>query len=162
MKLNLGCGNRILPNYINIDNMKLEFKTGNFLNINVFDLPKYFKSNSIHEIRASHFFEHLTHSQIIKLLYICWDLLIPKGILHIIVPDFYSIMEIYQLKAQKRDFKDIDLLHIKIFNEEDETVHRSIWSKDIAKYYLEREGFYKIEVMRNLSEIELEFNCIKI
>lgn len=57
MKLNLGCGEKILDGYINYDKYPINDKV-KYLDIEQLPLP--FESNSIDEIYISHVIEHLT------------------------------------------------------------------------------------------------------
>ncbi len=168
LRLNLGSGGRLLPGYVNIDMLELDlFKkssigpTMEYLRADIFQLRKYFASETVDEVRASHFFEHLTHQQIITLLYHIWDLLKPKGRLVIVTPNFPEILRLYEVKHREGDFTDLDLLHTKIFNEEDETFHRSIWNSEIGHFYLTREGFYNHPKITFPSDEEIKFETNK-
>jgi predicted SAM-dependent methyltransferase len=82
-KLNLGCADDgQLEGYINLD---LNKDLPNVLAANALYLP--FKDNSMDEIYASHFLEHLTPIELDYELVECRRVLKPKGLFHIIVPD---------------------------------------------------------------------------
>jgi predicted SAM-dependent methyltransferase len=173
MKLNLGCRNNILERYVNVDFDELHFRVENpvqtkeeqdtlFLCADIMDIDLYFKAGTIEEIVANHFFEHLTHEQITKLLYKLWCLLMPGGMLKITTPDFYQLLCSYKEKHEKGDFSDVDILHIKVFDTEEESFHKTVWYYEIGKYYLEREGFFKVEDTTKPSRIEISFVAYKI
>lgn len=162
MKLNLGCHNIMRPGYVNIDRVKLPLlnlpEDITFLNIDAMHIDQYFLENSVSEVYASHFFEHLTHAQITELLFRIWGVLRVGGVLDITVPDFYGILTMYKEKHQKGLFSDLDLLHTRVFNvPEDENGHRSIWYKEIGEYYLLREDFFMPPEISHPSEIEIRF-----
>lgn len=164
IKLNLGSGGRWLPGYVNIDTIDFDLLEDppsdkvEYLKCNVFELRKHFLSDSVDEVYASHFFEHLEHADIIELLYIVWDIFREGGELRVVVPDFYTIMANYSEKHAAGNFSDLDLLHTKVFNCEEETFHKSIWSEQIGKHYLTREGFFAIEAVVCREE-EIVFQC---
>lgn len=57
LKLNLGCGDQILPGFVNVDQIK---KQG-ILNMDLNKLPLKFKTNSANYILISHVLEHLNN-----------------------------------------------------------------------------------------------------
>jgi predicted SAM-dependent methyltransferase len=173
MKINLGCRNNILEGYVNVDFNELHFEVGNrfqskeqpetiFLCANIMDIDLYFKAGSVTEIVANHFFEHLTHEQITKLLYKLWNLLTPGGMLKITTPDFYWLIRHYKEKHQREDFSDVDILNIKMFDTQEETFHKSVWYEEIGKYYIEREKFFCVLTINWPSPIEITFIAKKI
>jgi predicted SAM-dependent methyltransferase len=163
-KLNLGSGWRLLEDYINIDFLDLHFQpNAPYIKMDVFDLPLYFGSDSVDEVYASHFFEHLTHTQVLDLMYKIWDVLKPGGKLIIITPDFLETIKLYRDKQlSDGDFNDVDLLHTKIFNIEEETLHKSVWYDAIGKYYLTRENFYRVDEVSRPSNEEIKFVATKL
>jgi len=87
MKLNLGCGDRPLKGYINIDNRP---GVGD-VNEDVFTLPS-FSPQSVEEIAASHVLEHASYDRTHAVLQRWHELLVPGGILHVAVPDFDKVL----------------------------------------------------------------------
>ena len=79
MKLNLGCGRDKKEDYINIDSNP-KVKPDRIMEIPPLD----FEDNSIEEIRAHHFLEHI--KDIVELMNECWRVLKPGGIMDIVVP----------------------------------------------------------------------------
>ena len=76
MKLNLGCGKRIVPGYINIDD---DDHPGVDLIINIYNgLP--FEDNSVDKILASDFLEHIPQPKVIFVIDEIWRVLKPDGI----------------------------------------------------------------------------------
>jgi len=83
-KLNLGCGIKQEKGFINIDIKDF----GQELTLDLTNSKLPYKNNSITEIKATHFFEHLNQDQIIKLLNECHRV-IKKGCrLFIVVPSY--------------------------------------------------------------------------
>lgn len=81
MKLNLGCGMKYLQGYVNID-ISEKSKADLILDLENGKLP--YKDNSIDEIQAIQFLEHIRN--LIPLMNECYRVLAPKGVFHIIVP----------------------------------------------------------------------------
>jgi predicted SAM-dependent methyltransferase len=175
MKINLGCRNNIMKGYINMDIEELLFEIGSdprrnmleideteFLHGDAMNIDKYFRTGSVSEVIANHFFEHLTHEQVTILLYKIWCILEPGGLLKITTPDFYGLIKKYKRLHESKDFSDVDILHIKVFDTKEETYHKTVWYEDIGKYYLEREHFFEVTEIRHPSDIEVSFIAQKL
>jgi ubiquinone/menaquinone biosynthesis C-methylase UbiE len=91
MKLHLGCGDKILEGFINIDVRKL-----NGVDI-VTDITKLetIEDNSVELIYCSHVLEHFGRNVYKKVLENWYEKLKPDGILRIAVPNFESVVEYY-------------------------------------------------------------------
>ena len=82
-KINLGCGNDILPGYINVDRYNNIGKVD--LNCDVADLP--FKDNTIDEILTKHLIEHIPLNDIFKVISEWKRVLKIGGVLNLHLPD---------------------------------------------------------------------------
>jgi predicted SAM-dependent methyltransferase len=91
MKLHLGCGNKHIEGYLNVDIRKLD--SVDF----VCDIKKLteFEPNSIDVIYVSHVLEHIGRIEYKNVLSRWFELLKPNGILRIAVPDFEKVVEHY-------------------------------------------------------------------
>lgn len=91
MKLHLGCGEKYIKGFINVD-------IRNLATVDVIDditkLNK-FEKESVELIYASHVLEHIGRRQYMDVLKRWYDVLKPNGILRIAVPDFEKIVEHY-------------------------------------------------------------------
>jgi predicted SAM-dependent methyltransferase len=90
-KLHLGCGNRRLDGWINIDCIK--YNTVDIVG-DVSSL-EMIEDNSVDEIYASHVLEHFKRREICKVITKWYDKLKPNGMVRISVPSFESIVDIY-------------------------------------------------------------------
>lgn len=92
LRLHLGCGSKILNDWINIDAIWRP-------NVVVLPLPeglKSFENNSVEYIYTCHFLEHLQYpKKVIALLETCYSLLKPGGVMRIGVPDIEIIIRAY-------------------------------------------------------------------
>lgn len=114
IKLNLGCGGRLLPNYINIDldtidQLKLRYPTESFpegvktYQYDIFNLP--FPDGSVEEIRADSLLEHLSFLQEPMLFFEVKRVLKPGGIFIFSVPDFEETVRLWlNAKEEWKDF----------------------------------------------------------
>ena len=114
LKLNLGCGGRVLKNYINVDEDSLEtlkerYPTYTFdddiivRQYDIFNLP--FKNNSVDEIRADSLIEHLSFKEEPKFLYEMKRVLKVNGTFNFSVPDFnYLVKKWLQAEDDWKDF----------------------------------------------------------
>lgn len=95
MKLHLGCGDKILKGYINVD---IRPETGCDIVDDVTLLEK-FENNSADEIYACHVLEHFGRHQYFDVLKRWYDILKPGGLIRISVPDLGAV--IYQYYVQQ-------------------------------------------------------------
>lgn len=161
--LNLGSRNNLKPDAINVDLFEFTGETEKqYLCSDAFKLDTYFEAGSFSKITANHFMEHLTHEQLTKLMYILWMLLVPGGKLSVTTPDFYALINKYRKKQLEGDFSDADIIHLKVFDVEEETNHKSVWYDAIGCWYLERENFFRVDEITRPSDIEIQFNCTKL
>lgn len=99
IKLNLGCYDKQLPGFINID--AREDCSPDVID-NAFTLEK-FEKNSVDLIYASHLFEHLNYEQSITALERWYEILKPGGILRLAVPDFENLAKRYSYTGDIRE-----------------------------------------------------------
>ena len=90
-KLHIGCGEKYIPEWINIDATS---KVAD-MNINIHDLKKHFKENSIDEIYTCHTLEHFGRHEYMSVLKTSHYLLKNKGVITISVPDFHELISHY-------------------------------------------------------------------
>jgi len=82
LKLNLGCGEKFKPDWINVDAY-----APNALPLDLRE-PFPFDDNSAEIIYSEHFFEHLEYpKEATRFLKECWRVLSPDGTLSLVVPD---------------------------------------------------------------------------
>ncbi|MBN8554731.1 MAG: hypothetical protein J0L93_04730 [Deltaproteobacteria bacterium] len=90
MKVHLGCGDRYLDGYLNIDlptsdhSVMTQLKIDKIANVTELSFPKV----SIQEVRLHHLFEHFNRPQSFAFIAAWRSWLVPFGLLRIEVPDF--------------------------------------------------------------------------
>ncbi len=113
VRLNLGCGGRPLPNYINVDmdtleQIRLRYPNQEFsddlivVQYDIFNLP--YAENSVDEIRSEGLIEHLPFMDEPRFFYEVTRILKPGGILYLSTVDFEMAVE--QWLAAEDDWKD--------------------------------------------------------
>lgn len=153
-KLNVGCGGDLLPGYINIDMVDwtyfgneipedCEYRMMNALTIN-----RKFIKNSFAEIKADYFMEHLTPVEVSNILYQFHEVAIEGAMLRLLVPDITYILNNYGVNDSdgnwRKDLK-MNLLCYDIFNaDQNDTGHKSVWTKEIGEFYLTNEGLWEL------------------
>lgn len=138
IRLHLGSGNVNLQGWINIDARK-----DSHIHIIEKDFKlETFADNSISEIYLSHVIEHFTFEEINKLMDIFKRKLMKKGILRVSVPDFDSLIKIYQSSSNNIEKVEPILLggqeHIYNF-------HKSIFNKKKLISLFKIHGFKSIK-----------------
>lgn len=91
MKLHLGCGNKRIEGFMNVD-----IRPGNNVDIidNISELNSV-DNSSVELIYASHVLEHFGRHEYINVLERWYDLLKKGGKLRLSVPDFNKVVEMY-------------------------------------------------------------------
>jgi predicted SAM-dependent methyltransferase len=136
MKLHLGCGDKHIEGYINID---IRYLPGVDEVDNVARLRKY-KPNSISVIYASHVLEHFNRWEYMNVLERWYEILEPNGILRLGVPDFEEIVNYYQKT------KDLRAISGMLYGGQDyiENNHFWIWDFNTLKKELMCVGFKNV------------------
>jgi len=127
IRLNLGCGGRPLPEYINVDmdtleEIRLRYPNQKFdddivvLQSNLFNLP--YEDSTVDEIRADGLIEHLPFVDEPKFFKEVVRVLKPGGKLYLSTVDFEKTVKLW-LDA-KDDWKDF-------YRDDDEAIHEQHW-----------------------------------
>ena len=87
-KIDIGCGKNKEAFFVGIDiyNWKNIYPKGEFICGRIPGVLRKFKSNSVEEVRAHHFLEHLEQKVVIKTFNEIYRILKPNGIFKIYVP----------------------------------------------------------------------------
>lgn len=137
VKLNLGCYNRKLHGFINVDAMK-EFEPDIIDDVCVLSS---FKENSADLIYASHLLEHFSRHDTLKVLKRWYDILKFGGKLRISVPDFQKIARRY---IYTDDIEEVHgLLHAAQVNKYD--IHYISFDEKYLTKCLKSTGFKLVE-----------------
>lgn len=132
--INLGSGNYTSPEFLNID--AVPFKHTHMLG-EIQDLSR-FPSNTADMIYASHVIEHLPRHEIVASFKEWYRVLKPGGFLRFGVPDFDSLIEIYNANGKKIESIESQLLGQGVSGYDD---HHTIWNMAYAEKLLRAAGF---------------------
>lgn len=100
--LNLGCGNRYHPEWVNVD----FYSTGpGVISCNL-NLALPFDDNSFDAVYHSHLLEHFPKCYAPKFTGECFRILRPGGIIRVVVPDLEQIVRVYLNLLEKADQGD--------------------------------------------------------
>lgn len=146
LKLHLGCGEKYLEGYVNIDFPDTEqnvIKTKADVFSSMHDLS--YPENSVDEIRSHHLFEHFSRAEALKLLVRWRSWLKPGGLLIIETPDFSTSASFF-LTATSRKRKYQLSRHMFGSEEAGWATHKDHWDKEKYQYVLKRLGFNDIQV----------------
>jgi predicted SAM-dependent methyltransferase len=149
MKLHLGCGEKYLEGYVNIDFPDSEqsiIKTkADIYYKNMQELS--YGENSIDEIRSHHLFEHFSRAEALKLITRWRRWLKPGGVLVIETPDFTTSAAMFlQSFSLQRRFQLSR--HIYGSQEAGWAQHKDYWDKEKFVFVLSSLGFQSIKVRR--------------
>jgi hypothetical protein len=151
MKLHLGCGQRYLQGYTNIDlppeMHSLQNNALVDLYANIVELK--YPTDSISEIRLHHVFEHFTRPVALALLASWYSWLNTEGILHIEVPNFYR--QSLAILNPNASFSEqlLGIRHLFGSHEANWAVHCEGYSPQSLKYILEQYGYSIMEIREN-------------
>lgn len=91
MKIDIGCGNKVLDGF-----ERWDIKDGRKA------YPIELPDNSVEEIHASHILEHFPHRSTLSVLKEWVRVLKPGGLIQIAVPDFNKIIEVYKTEQASK------------------------------------------------------------
>ncbi len=172
-KINFGCGNNFLKDYLNIDvcipmiiheEDHLFVYEGELLN------PQSLPNDYFDSIKAQMVFEHIHPDVIPTVIYTMSCILKVGGEVHVTVPNFeyfiknYPVSSSKGLNIQKLQFLREAMFQLldPVFKSDYSTSHRghqSLWTLEIAKFWFESEGFLiKKSTTNNLI---LSFTAVK-
>lgn len=151
MKLHLGCGERYLEGYINIDfplskhsvqKKSVADKHEDILRLN-------YPENSIEEIRLHHVFEHFTRPIACALITKWYTWLKPNGVLRVEVPDFQRTARIIlnPLNISAKKFKAIR--HLYGSHEAKWAIHCEGYTPESLNLLLKMYWFKIIKITKN-------------
>ncbi len=151
MKLHLGCGQRYLEGYINIDfplsKHTVQRKSVADLYCDITKLT--YKPNSIEEIRLHHVFEHFDRPTACGLIAAWHSWLIIGGKIHIEVPDFYRTAKVVHSFFNTMKSKKVALRHLFGSHEAFWAIHKEGYTKETLLELMSLIGFSDFKVMRN-------------
>lgn len=138
VRLNIGSGNTSIPGYINID-------ARNLPNVHIVSdklTLDDFKNGTVSEIYLCHVLEHISHLNIDSILSHYYEKLCPGGVLRLSVPDFRSIVHIYQDCGE-----DICAVELPLMGGQDYeyNFHKAIYDKPYLSGKLQLAGFRDVK-----------------
>lgn len=96
-KLQIGCGNNILPTWLNTD---LSPASAHIMFLDV-SKPFPFENNSFDFIFSEHTFEHLSFSEAQNMISECYRVLKPNGVIRLATPNIEFLFNLYQKPQSK-------------------------------------------------------------
>lgn len=145
MKLNLGCFDKKLPGFTNVD---IRPDCNPDIVDNAFTLETI-KDGSVDLIYCCHMLEHLSYEESLEALYTWYRKLKPNGVLRLAVPDLEKACSLYLLTKDKKRLKSMFWGS----QRHDFDFHKNGWSKADLEEELSHVGFIDIkEWMWQLTE----------
>lgn len=137
MKLHLGCGDKHIEGYVNIDVRELK---GVDLIDDIKTISKFGNETAV-LIYSSHVLEHTKRNEFMNVLKRWYDVLKPGGILRLAVPDMEMVFEHYQ------KHKDLPLLRGLLYGGQtyDQNYHYCGWDFKTISDDLKSIGFKSVE-----------------
>lgn len=142
VKLNLGCCDLPLEDYINIDSSSSSHIKADLI-ANALDLSAHFKENSVDEIWAAHLIEHLYPDEADKAIKHWYSLLRKGGKLAIVVPDFDVICR--QYLEGVIGLAEVNDLYI--YSYQQESHHRYMYNQESLINLLAKHGLRDIKIV---------------
>lgn len=155
MKLHLGCGNKRLDDFINIDlhpydsavpdSSRGGCRADLFADMTNLGLPE----NSVEEIFTSHTVDHFTRWRAIAMLEQWHRMIVPGGLVVIEMADFWRCIAWLFHPSQKKRHLARTQFYGNQWDEIDFETHRYLWSSGELKNVLQRIGFTRVSVSHN-------------
>ncbi len=151
MKLHLGCGQKYLEGYVNID-FSLNSHTvqeSSIADIRCDILDLNYPAESIKEIRLHHLFEHFPRPVACALLASWYSWLRPGGVIHIEVPDFEKTARTVLNHFTSFEEKAVAERHLFGTHEAGWAVHCEGYTPKLLQSFIEKFGFRTIKIKKN-------------
>lgn len=136
LKLHLGCGNRRIPGFVNVD-CRPDVLPDKVANID--QLP--YGDNSATMIYACHVLEHVPRPQTQAVLNEWHRVLEPQGVLRLAVPDLAAIAKLYVEQG-------VTLVRLRglLMGRQNypENTHYTVWDYELLAHVLSECGYYNI------------------
>jgi len=157
IKLHLGCGEKYLEGYVNIDYPPLEH-TVMSVKADVYQDVRTLKyeENSVDEVRSHHIFEHFPRAEALKLLSEWRRWLKPGGKLVIETPDFEESAKSYIWALSYKRKMELGR-HIFGSHEARWAYHYDFWDKVKFRHTLKKFGFKNIRIRKYSNSLAKHF-----
>jgi len=147
MKLNLGCGDRILPQEEGWTNVDFNSKKAD-VHCDIRKLP--FDDDSVDYIAAYHVIEHFTQEELIYTVIPEWKRVMKKfAVLDLEFPNIIKITDLYKSFEETYDSKSFhdSLINLVMGNHNVMGAgHMWAWTENSMKIFLEMNGFFIKEI----------------
>ena len=163
IQLNIGCGENILPGYVNLDRDSIEEikkrypqrrfpEDTHIYNYNVFDLP--YEDGSVDLVKADSFLEHLSFIEESKFFFEIQRILKVGGVFEFSVPDFEKVVTMW-LKASD-EWKDF-------YRNDEEAIRINHWFGQYTYTTDSRWGYLTAIIFGNQNgEGQMHKNCYTV
>jgi len=146
IKLHIGCGEKYLEGYTNIDYPQSEHSVIKVRADIYHDIRTLsYADNSVDEIRSHHLFEHFNRAEAIALLMRWRRWLKPGGKLIIETPDFYSCAVAYTFALTQKRRMELGR-HMLGSQEASWAIHYDFWDEPKFEYVFKKCGFEKVSI----------------
>lgn len=162
MKLHLGCGQRYLEGYLNMDfppdkhTVQLTSVADQYVDL----LSLCYERETVHEIRLHHVFEHFPRPVACGLLAAWHRWLIPGGILHLEVPDFKRTARVILNPLSSNREKAVAERHLYGSHEAPWAVHNEGYTPTMLQQLVTQFGFSVLKVRRSSWEGTFNFELL--
>jgi predicted SAM-dependent methyltransferase len=149
LRLHLGCGERYLDGYINVD---FPPETQSLMDTSRVDLHAdltelAYEPQSVAEVRLHHVFEHFDRPTALRLLLDWYDWLMAGGLLVIETPDFERCARAFFM-PWRRKRRGVLLRHLFGSHEAGWAVHQDGWYEAKFRRHLEALGYERLKFSR--------------
>ncbi len=143
MKLHLGCWHRNIPGFVNVDLCDME----HIDHKSSIDDLSMFDDGSVSLIYSSHSFEYFNRKEAVKVLMEWSRVLKSGGVLRLAVPDFDSLVKVYQKtgKIEKILGPLYGQIDIQTVLGQETLYHRTVYNFDSLSMLLNNNGFENVK-----------------
>lgn len=151
MKLHLGCGQRYLAGYVNVDFPPASHtvQENNIADLHADILSLNYPPGTVEEVRLHHVFEHFPRPVACALLAAWYSWLKPGGKIHIEVPDLHKTARVMLSPFKSLKSQAVAERHIFGSHEASWAVHCEGYTPAMLKKFVESFGFKVIKIMKN-------------
>jgi len=146
LQINLGCGNKFRKDCINVDvelGDKLSYPTPILVECDMFAFLQFLPAGSVKKAYFDYSLAHIWFDKLSYLFYLLAKVCTVGAEIEILEDDAELVIK----HINPKSWNELECLHYSLLSPDNP--HKSIWTENLAKLYIESEGYFKINSIKH-------------